>query len=197
MSGQSVADFVLGSDPVLDAAEILLNTAGNEKAEIVNGEVIPMSPTGEDPIYAEGEIFVSLRSYAKLKKLPGRVVPDNAGFLVNLPLRKSFSPDVAYYEGPRHGMKFFRGAPLFAVEVRSEGDYGPAAERAMAEKLADYFAAGTLVVWDVDLLSEDVVRVHRADAPETPAIYRRGQTAEAEPAVPGWTMPVDDLFDAR
>ena len=38
------------------------------------------------------------------------------------------------------------------------------------------------------------VRVYRADAPEQPTIYRRGELAEAEPAVPGWTMPVADLF---
>ena len=25
--------------------------------------------------------------------------------------------------------------------------------------------------------------------------YRRGQTAEAEPAVPGWRIPVDSLFE--
>ena len=91
-------------------------------------------------------------------------------------------------------MRFVEGAPLFAVEVRSEGDYGPQAEREMAQKRADYFAAGTLVVWDVDLLSDDVVRVYRADAPDRPTLYRRGEVAEAEPAVPGWTMPVDDLF---
>ena len=64
----------------------------------------------------------------------------------------------------------------------------------MAQKRADYFAAGTLVVWDVDLLSDDVVRVYRASDPETPTNYRRGEVAEAEPAVPGWTMAVDDLF---
>ena len=51
-----------------------------------------------------------------------------------------------------------------------------------------------LVVWDVDLLSENVVRVYRATDPETPTIYRRGEIAEAEPAVPGWTIAVDDLF---
>ena len=92
-------------------------------------------------------------------------------------------------------MKFLSEAPVFAVEVRSEGDYGPAAEREMAAKRADYFAAGTKVVWDVDLLSEDVVRVYRAESPEQPTIYRRGETAEAEPAVPGWTFAVDELFD--
>ena len=94
-------------------------------------------------------------------------------------------------------MKFSEGAPVFAVEVRSEGDYGPRAERAMAAKRADYFAAGTHVVWNVDLLSDDVVRVYRASDPERATIYRRGKTAEAEPAVPGWTMAVDDLFPAK
>jgi Uma2 family endonuclease len=83
---------------------------------------------------------------------------------------------------------------VFAVEVRSANDYGPAAERAMQAKRTDYFACGTLVVWDVDLLSEDVVQVYRASNPENPTIYRRGDIAEAEPAVPGWRMPVDELF---
>jgi hypothetical protein len=36
--------------------------------------------------------------------------------------------------------------------------------------------------------------VYRAADPDKPTIYRRGQLAEAEPAVPGWTMPVEDLF---
>jgi Uma2 family endonuclease len=83
---------------------------------------------------------------------------------------------------------------VFAVEVRSEGDYGPRAERKMAAKRVDYFAAGTLVVWDVDLLSENVVQVYRSSDPENRVVYRRGELAEAEPAVPGWTMAVNDLF---
>jgi hypothetical protein len=49
-----------------------------------------------------------------------------------------------------------------AVEVRSEGDYGPAAEREMAAKRRDYFAAGTQVVWDVDVLSTEVAQVASA-----------------------------------
>jgi Uma2 family endonuclease len=91
-------------------------------------------------------------------------------------------------------MKFLTGAPIFAVEVRSENDYGPQAEREIAEKRRDYFAAGTLVVWDVDLLSVDVVKVYRASDPTNPTVYRRGEIAEAEPAVPGWRMLVDELF---
>lgn len=163
------------------------------KAELVNGEIVEMSPTGRLPHHAAMEILFSLRSYEK-RASTGYAIGDNVGFVVNLPHRKSFCPDAAFYVGPDPGMKFFDGAPVFAVEVRSEGDYGPRAERQMAQKRADYFAAGTQVVWDVDLLSDDVVRVYRASDPERATIYRRGQTAEAEPAVPGWTMPVDDLF---
>jgi Uma2 family endonuclease len=86
---------------------------------------------------------------------------------------------------------------VFAVEVRNEDDYGASVERQRAQKRGDYFAAGTVVVWDVDLLSDDVVRIYRASDPERATIYRRGEIAEAEPAVPGWTMAVDDLFPER
>jgi Uma2 family endonuclease len=164
------------------------------KAEIVNGEVLLMSPTGDEPNYAAGEVFVSLRAHARRIR-SGRAVTDNAGFTVNLPHRKSFSPDAAFYTGPRTGMRFLQGAPAFAVEVRSEGDYGPAAEEEITAKRADYFAAGTLVVWDVDLLSPDVIRSYRANDPENAIIFRRGEIADAEPAVPGWRMLVNDLFE--
>jgi Uma2 family endonuclease len=166
------------------------------KAEIVNGDLVLMSPTGDDPNYAAGEVFVSLREYVRRTRT-GRALTDNAGFLVNLPGRQSFSPDAAYYTGPRTGLRFLQGAPAFAVEVRSEGDTGPKADAdaELAAKRADYFAAGTQVVWDVDLSSPDVIRAYRADDPEHPTIYRRGEIADAEPAVPGWTFRVDDLFD--
>jgi Uma2 family endonuclease len=164
------------------------------KAELVNGEIVHMPPTGDDPGYAGDEIYVSLRDHAKRTK-QGRAFADNKGFQVNLSHREAFSPDAAYHIGPRTGMRFLEGAPIFAVEVRSENDYGPAAERAMAEKRADYFACGTLVVWDVDLLSEDVIKSYKASAPEHPVIFRRGERADAEPAVPGWRMAVNDLFE--
>ena len=172
----------------------LYHVPDNQKAEIVNGEVVLMPPTGEEPGYAGDEIYVSLRAHARRTGV-GRAVADNKGFRVHLPHRELFSPDAAYYVGPRWGMKFFEGAPVFAVEVRSENDDGPTAEAAIESKRADYFACGTQVVWDVDLLSEDVVRVYRASDPSTPTIYRRGEIAEAEPAVPGWTFPVDGLFE--
>ena len=173
--------------------EDLYGVPDNAKAEIVNGEVLLMSPTGDLPNRAAGAIYISLRQYESKVK-GGRAYSDNAGFKVNLPHRESFSPDAAFHTGKPTGMKFLEGAPVFAVEVRSAGDYGHRAEEEIVQKLADYFAAGTLVVWDVDLLSEDVVKVYRASGPSQPVIYRRGEVAEAEPAVPGWIMAVDDLF---
>ena len=136
--------------------------------------------------------MASLHAYARRTGV-GHAIPDNVAFTVTLPHRRSFAPDAAFYVGELR-MGFLTGAPRFAVEVRSESDYGPAAERRLASKRADYFAAGTVVVWDVDLLGADVVRVYRAREPERPTVYRRGDVAAAEPAVPGWSMPVDDLF---
>lgn len=164
------------------------------KAEIVGGEIVAMSPTGDYPSSAALAIAVSLRNYAR--QHGGRAYTDNAAFLVDLPNRTSFSPDAAYYTGPRAKMKFLPQPPVFAVEVRSEHDYGAKAEQSIAEKRADYFAAGTKVVWDVDVLGKDaVVRVFREGATEPSAVYGRGEVAEAEPAVPGWTMPVVEIFE--
>jgi hypothetical protein len=50
-------------------------------------------------------------------------------------------------------------------------------------------------LFDVDLLGDDVIKVYRASDPNNPKIYRRGEIAEAEPAVPGWKMSVNELFD--
>ncbi|HEY6331304.1 MAG TPA: Uma2 family endonuclease [Blastocatellia bacterium] len=163
------------------------------KAELVDGGLLTVTPTGFLPGYAGDEIFVSLREHSRHTR-SGIAVGDNKAFLVNLPNRQSFSPDAALYVGKIPGMKFFDGAPIFTVEVRSENDYGPKPELEMAQKRADYFAGGTLVVWDVDLLSEDVVKVYRATNPDHPDIFRRGDIADAEPAVPGWRFPVDSLF---
>jgi Uma2 family endonuclease len=171
--------------------EDLYKVEGN--AELVNGEIAKMPPAGDEPNVAGGHIFVRLYNYVQSTGR-GRAYTDGAGFSVSLPHRESLSPDAAYHIGTRTGMDFLQGAPIFAVEVRSKYDYGPSAERTMKEKRDDYFACGTLVVWDVDLLGKDVVKVYRASDPNNPTIYRRGDIAEAEPAVPGWRMAVDDLF---
>jgi len=90
-------------------------------------------------------------------------------------------------------MRFVSGAPVFAVEVRSAHDYGATADREYTEKRCDYFAAGTEVVWDVDPLARTVTKYLRA-VPDTPTLFREGDRADAEPALPGWAVIVRDLF---
>ena len=168
------------------------------KAELIGGRIIHYMATGLRLNRIALNICISLNGYRKLNR-NGEVVSDGIGFAVaELPSgRESFSPDAAYYMGvlPANPMRFIEGAPTFAVEVRSENDYGPFAERAMAEKREDYFLAGTLVVWDVDPEAE-TVSVYRHDAPYRPVNYRKGEDAEAEPAVAGWKMAVDEVFAA-
>ncbi len=166
------------------------------KAELINGRIVSFMASGVLPSRVAFEIAVSLRAYAK-KVGKGDAYPDGIGYAVpELPSgRESFSPDASYYTGPNpvNLMRFIEGPPTFAAEVRSENDYGAAAEEEMAAKRADYFAAGTLVVWDVDPVAH-CSHVYRAADPTQVTTYRRGEIAEAEPAVPGWRLPVDEIF---
>jgi Uma2 family endonuclease len=164
------------------------------KAEIVNGEMLVIGPSGGGPASATGNIIFSLHQYRE-QHGGGCVFTSRLTYLIDLPHRQSISPDVSWYTGPRTGAGYPHGAPVFAVEVRDWIDHGDQAERRMAAKRVDYFAAGTQVVWDVDVLRENLVRVYRAADPEHAIIYRRGEAADAEPAVPGWRFPVDELFD--
>jgi Uma2 family endonuclease len=140
----------------------LYQVEGN--AELVHGEIVEMPPAGDEPNGASLNIAFSLRAHEK-RTGGGRAYGGGTGFHVNLSHRQSFGPDAAYHLGPRTGMRFLEGAPVFAVEVRSENDYGRAAEEKIRQKRADYFACGTLVVWDVDLLSEDVITSYKASDP--------------------------------
>src|SRR5438105_9163709 len=70
--------------------EDLYNMPANGKAEIVNGELVLMPPTGGVPGRAGGEIYISLRDYER-RTGSGYAFPDNVGFIVNLPNRRSFS----------------------------------------------------------------------------------------------------------
>jgi Uma2 family endonuclease len=167
-----------------------------EKAELIGGKIVILMASGDLPGFVAGEIFVSLRLHTRTTKR-GVARPDGVGYAIDdLPSgRESFSPDASYYDGPRptNPMRFVRGAPTFAAEVRSENDYTATAEMEIAGKRADYFAAGTQVVWDVDPLARTVTSYRAAD-PNTPIVFRSGEVANAEPAVPGWTVAVDDLF---
>jgi Uma2 family endonuclease len=177
---------------MLAAVDDLIHVPDKGKAELVRGKVVLIEPQDGRGARMAGRILASLMEHEALAS--GVALPSRVAFIVDLPNRGSFSPDVSWFVGDADGMGYPVGAPAFAVEVRRPEDYVPAAERAIAAKIADYFAAGTLVVWDVDLLSDDIIRVHRAGRPDLVDIFRKGEMADAEPAVPRWRFPVDRLL---
>ena len=164
-----------------------------EKAELIRGSIVKYMATGFRPSVVASRIFRSLADYCdRLGR--GFAFTDSMGFAVPelTSGRESFSPDTSFYSGPppANPMKFVEAAPDFAVEVRSENDYGRSAERDMAAKRADYFEAGTLVVWDVDP-EAGIVRKYIAVDPFQFITFTKGQIADAEPAAAGWSVSVD------
>ena len=167
-----------------------------EKAELIGGRIVTYMATGRKPNRVAGRIYRSLDDHADHTR-GGEAYTDNMGYTVPvLPSgRESFSPDASFHRGPFPAdvMRFIAGAPHFAAEVRSENDYGPAADAEMADKRTDYFRAGTEVVWDVDTKAE-CIHAYRASDPNHAITFCRGDIADAEPAVPGWRVAVDWIF---
>ncbi|MHB8645509.1 MAG: Uma2 family endonuclease [Thermomicrobiales bacterium] len=171
----------------------LRHTPDDGKYELVDGRLVHMSPTGARPGHVAVTIAFHLLLYQR-ETGQGIAFGDNVGFIVDLPRRRSFSPDAAYtFHADMESDDFVTGAPSFAVEVRSKEDHGPAQDAAYAAKRAEYFAAGTQVVWDVDPRTQTIA-AYAHSAPETPRRFGPGETADAEPVLPGWRIAVDDVF---
>ena len=83
---------------------------------------------------------------------------------------------------------FFPGPPDIAIEVISPNDLYTEVD----EKVADYLAAGTLAVIVVNPRRR-TVKVHRplSDTAE----LTESDTLEVSDIVPGWQMPVKDMFE--
>jgi len=169
------------------------------RAELIDGRIVPMMPVGDLPGEVAFNIARSLHVFVKAHKL-GVVHADAVGYAVPKLKsgRQSFSPDVSFYGGKRSSnrMRFINGPPTLAVEVRSESDFGIAAEIALAAKRADYFEAGTQVVWDVDPTAKIVVR-YQASAPEYGVTFRMDEVADAEPALRGLHMETALVFEEQ
>jgi Uma2 family endonuclease len=169
------------------------------KAELIGGKLVRQSAIGRKPSRIASRIFRSLDDHAEATG-QGEAYGGKIAFVIPelTSGRQSFSPDASYFLGPfpSNAMRFLQGPPTLAVEVRSENDYGPAAEAEMTAKRADYFEAGTAVVWDVDPVTE-CIHVYRKDTADRPFTFRRGDEADAEPAVAGWRVSLDWIFSPR
>src|SRR5262249_45741368 len=119
--------------------EDLARTEG--RAELIDGRIVRVPPFVYRVRCIVSELASSLFTYERQvgggevgMAAPGYVVP-------RLPSgRESFCACVSWYSGamPENPMSFIEGPPTFAVEVRTENNYGPAAEAETSAKRDDY-----------------------------------------------------------
>lgn len=165
------------------------------QAELIGGRIVRQPFHGHRTAMIVGAIARSL--YDDLpEEGRGLVGTSTLGYVVPRLAsgRESLCADVSYYKGPLpvNPMDFMPGPPTFAVEIPDGAHQDLEAEHARAAKRADYFEAGTLVVWDVDPYAKIIHVFRGSEADKT--TFRRGEVADAEPAVPGWSVAVDAIF---
>ncbi len=160
------------------------------RCELVKGELIMMTPAGsfhgrvEDNIYREISVFVCRHDL-------GMVFPSDTGFILERFPDTVRSPDISFVGRARipsvPPQGFFPGAPDLAVEIRSPSDRS----REIDDKIRDYLAAGSLVVWDVNPASKSVT-VHRHGA--EPVVFGADGSLTEDELLPGFALSVKAIF---
>ena len=183
--------MVTTTQPV--TAEALLEMpADGFRYELIRGELKKMPPTG----YAHGKyelsIGASLATHVKANRL-GDASGGDAGFMLESNPDHVRAPDVAFVRRERAEVLgevsgFFPGAPDLAIEIISPNDRYSEVE----EKVADWLAAGTLAVIVVDPRRRSV-KISRSLA--NAVVLTEADTLAVEDVVPGWRMPVKDIFE--
>ncbi|MGE0602012.1 MAG: Uma2 family endonuclease [Dehalococcoidia bacterium] len=171
--------------------EEVLELPGGDRYEVIDGELkarIMSFRSSEIAILIAALLVTWSRSGH-----PGTVTGSDGGYTI-------FSwapgdvrmPDVSYISRTRLPKSPPRGwvdvAPEFAVEVVSPTDRIADAE----DKAQDYIRAGVDLVWVV-VPSTKSVHIWRADGSRS--VVQSGATLTGEAVLPGFSVPVDSLFD--
>jgi Uma2 family endonuclease len=159
------------------------------KCELLSGRLY-MTPCGSEHGGLSSLISAKLTLYVLEKRL-GRVFDSSTGFWMKSGNLRS--PDVSFIAAPRlKGLKrlptgFFQGSPDLAVEILSPSD---TFER-VYERVVEYFENDTRLVWIVHP-SEKTISICHQPGPD--AVLRVGQTLDGESVVPGFSLPVGEIF---
>ena len=171
-----------------------LDDRAHKRTELVRGEVREMTPASGPHGWLGARLLIRIGGWVEAQGLGG-CFDGQTGFRLVVPGRPGdtvLSPDLGFVPQARLADVPTRGfipfAPDFAVEVVSPDDR----PGAIAEKLAEYLAAGTRLVWIV-YPAERSVAVHVPDAP--PRYARTGETLDGGDVLPGLSLRVADLFD--
>lgn len=182
--------MAVGQRPVT-AEELLRTPDDGLRRELVRGEVRAMAPAGS----AHGRIAInlawSLAGHAKSRDL-GVVFAAETGFKISSDPDTVRAPDAAFVRRERieavgETEGYWPGAPDLAVEVVSPNDRFSEVE----EKVADWLSAGTRMVLIANPRGKTVtVRFSEKEA----RILSEGEVLDGGEVVPGWTLPVADVF---
>ena len=171
--------------------EFLVCSVPDGKAELVRGELRVTPPAGGPHGRAATNLVSRLIAYVEPREL-GWVFADGAGYLLLALPRTVRSPDASYVRANRLpaegiGPGFLIVAPDLAVEVLSPSESASELE----EKLDDYRACGTPLIWVVDPVRRTVMIV-ASDAPVR--WLREGDMLDGGDVIPGFSCEVAELF---
>ncbi len=175
----------------MTAEELLELPDDGFRYELVRGELRKMSPAGSEHGMIAAEILGSLYQHIKAHDL-GRVFAAETGFKIAENPDTVRAPDVAFVSRERvaeigRSDGYFPGAPDLAAEVISPND----SYADVQEKVAEWLRAGARMVLVVDTRKRAVM-VYRSL--QAFAILSESDAIEGDDVVPGWTLPVADLF---
>lgn len=174
----------------VSAEELLRMPDDGLRYELVNGEIRKMAPAGSLHGNVAIQVTLPLAQYVKANEL-GVVFAAETGFKLATNPDTVRAPDVAFVSRERIeqiGMPegYWPGAPDLAVEVVSPGD----TYTEIQEKVLDWLAAGTRMVIVVNPRKR-TASVHRG---ATATVLTEKDVLSGEDVVPGWSVPVKDLF---
>ena len=176
---------------LMTAEELLDMPDDGFRYELVRGELVKMAPAGFYHGVTSDRVERNLSTYVYENRL-GEVCAAETGFLLGRDPDHVRAPDVAFVRKERvesigYTFGYFPGAPDLAVEVISPSDRYTEVD----EKVAEWLAAGTSMVVVVNPRNR-AVRVHRS--PTDSVLLTEEDTLDGGDVVPGWEMPVADIF---
>lgn len=159
------------------------------RMELVDGEIIVMSPSGLEPDEVAVEIARQLGNWVRPRKL-GRVAGSSAGFVLPTPDETVRAPDCSFIRAERlkrSTMSFAQLAPDLVFEVVSQTD----SPSKLRQKIQAFLRLGT----QVGVLVDPRTRTLEVYRPGAAAVsLHDGDVLSLPDLLPGWEMPVDSIW---
>ena len=160
--------------------------------ELVDGRIVPMSPTNPEHGRIEGNIAAELHRVARAQNL-GLVMTGEVGIFTRWGPDRVRGADVLFisharYERRTKGRGFLDVAPELVVEILSPEN----AHIDMMQKVREYLDVGVLLVLVVDPPSRSVTAYRPASSPQR---YAEGEAVPCDDVLPGFALPVATAFE--